>query len=312
MLYRGAAARKPPRSAPEKDDMSTEDAKIKNIAGVIKKTVYRLLFSNESFSLCFFNLNGKIPWSEGYNVYKKRFILKAIESDLNFDRLPQGYGYRIDERAVEYPWLFSRLNDGFEYLLDAGSFLNFDYILSNSKMKNKKIFISTLAPESSSFWNKGISYIYEDLRRTCYRDALFDTIVCCSTLEHVGLDNTMLYTGDTEKNENKTRTYLNVISEFKRILKPGGRVFITVPYGKNLNFKWFQVFDGAMIDDAVKTFDGSSASISYFIYKNDGWSMCEKTAADGNEDFFDIHTSSKYYPDYLAFSRAIACVELKK
>ncbi|HOT77534.1 MAG TPA: methyltransferase domain-containing protein, partial [Candidatus Wallbacteria bacterium] len=285
---------------------------IKKAVGKAKNLAYRFFLSNENFKLWLFNFKGKIPWSEGYNVYKKRFICQSIEANLNFNKLPQKYGYRIDERAVEYPWLFSRLNDGFEFLLDAGSFLNFDYILSSGKLKDKKIFISTLAPESSSCWDKGISYIYEDLRSTCFRDEFFDTIVCCSTLEHVGLDNTLLYTGDMDKKENKTDTYLDVISEFKRILKPGGRVFITVPYGKNINYKWFQVFNSAMVEDIVKTFNGSTSSVSYFMYKNDGWSMCDKQSADGNEDFFDIHTSAKYFPDYLAFSRAIVCIELKK
>jgi len=45
--------------------------------------------------------------------------------------LPDRYGYRLDERAVEYPWLFSRLNIEKRLLLDAGSTLNFQYLLFN-------------------------------------------------------------------------------------------------------------------------------------------------------------------------------------
>jgi ubiquinone/menaquinone biosynthesis C-methylase UbiE len=42
-----------------------------------------------------------------------------------------------------------------------------------------------------------ISYVYGDLRNTILKDQCFDEIVCISTLEHIGMDNTMLYTKDS-------------------------------------------------------------------------------------------------------------------
>ena len=130
-------------------------------------------------------------------------------------RTGEGYGLKLDERIVEYPWLFSRLpREEGGWLLDAGSILNYDYILAQEKLRNKKLFISTLAPEARNYCRKGISYVFEDLRDACYRDGGHTSylIVSLSTLEHVGLDNTLLYTDDPSKKENLRDAYLSEFS----------------------------------------------------------------------------------------------------
>src|SRR3954452_702969 len=51
--------------------------------------------------------------------------------------------------------------------------------------------IVTLAPEAAAYWSRGISYVYGDLRDLPYRDGYFDTVVCISAVEHVGMDNSV-------------------------------------------------------------------------------------------------------------------------
>lgn len=176
---------------------------------------------------------GYIPWTRGYEQYK----WDAIETEITTGSFnnhvgTSKYGYRIDERIVEIPWFMSRLPHGKSRLLDAGSALNHKPILTQPVISEKKLFISTLAPEPKNFLNLGISYIYEDLRETCFRSEYFDHIACISTLEHVGLNNTMLYTNDLEKREEDANGYIPLINVFHSILKPGGKLFITVPFGK--------------------------------------------------------------------------------
>jgi hypothetical protein len=64
-------------------------------------------------------------------------------------QLSNRHGEFIDERVVEYPWFISRLNEEKTRLLDAGSILNYSYILQHPKIKNKDITIITLEPEFS-------------------------------------------------------------------------------------------------------------------------------------------------------------------
>jgi SAM-dependent methyltransferase len=257
-------------------------------------------------------LLGKKPWKLGYVPYKFSQINSAInESNLDMSVIPNGYGFRLDERIVEYPWFFQALPEASGRLLDAGSILNYSYLLKHTKLQNKDVFISTLAPEQSASWSRGISYVYEDLRDSCFRNDYFDWVTSLSTIEHIGLDNTMLYTSDEEKRESDSHGYLAAIHEFHRILKPGGKLFISVPFGQAQVRGWFQVFDSLMVDKIVKAFSPSSKRIDYFKYEAEGWVNSDREAAE-NATYFDIHTESEYGADYAAASRAVVCLELTK
>ena len=87
----------------------------------------------------------------------------------------------------------------------------------------------TLAPEKYCQWYDGFSYVYGDLRDTFFRDQTFDIVICVSTIEHIGLDNTLLYTSDRQHDERDETGFLAAAREFKRILKPGGTCYVTVP-----------------------------------------------------------------------------------
>lgn len=266
----------------------------------------------EGINCGLFIINGRKPWGIGYRICKQKKITEVLKGgDFNPDKLPSGFGLRLDERIVEYPWLLSRLPAEKGKLLDAGSALNFDYLLSHKKISIKNLFISTLAPETHSYWWKGISYVYEDIREMCYRNNYFDWIVSLSTVEHIGLDNTMLYTLDDSKRENNPDTYLLAIKEFYRILKPGGILYISLPFGRKKNHGWLQIFDGEMVDILISDFSPTSIIENYFKYEADGWHASSREKSE-NETYFDIHHQKTYDDDYAAAARAIVCLELVK
>src|SRR5688572_16844446 len=57
--------------------------------------------------------NGRIPWSPGYIEHRTECLARTLEDKVllqrfrESDQLPSGYGYRMDERVVEYPWVLS-------------------------------------------------------------------------------------------------------------------------------------------------------------------------------------------------------------
>ena len=259
-----------------------------------------------------FEMTGKRPWRFGYSPYKQREIARVLENG-GFDpmTLPPGYGFRLDERIVEYPWFFSRLPDSKGLMLDAGSVLNHGYLLRQPKLASKQIFISTLAPEVNCFWRRGISYVYEDVRRSCFRDNQFDWIVSLSTIEHIGMDNTMLYTADATKREDETASHLVAIKEYSRMLKPGGTLYVSVPFGKHLNYGWFQIFDADMVDRVIDTFGPKRLNEFHYRYEPSGWVVSTRQQS-ANATYFDIHKTRQYDPDYAAASRAVVCLELVK
>jgi hypothetical protein len=140
---------------------------------------------------------GRKPWTIGYGEYRRR-LLRQILTDPDLLRrfresvaLPSGFATRVDARMVELPWALSRIANRDARLLDAGSSLNHRVVLEAPSMRRKKVTIMTLAPEPECYCSAGVSYCYGDLRETPFLDEYFDEIVCISTLEHIGKDNSM-------------------------------------------------------------------------------------------------------------------------
>jgi len=269
--------------------------------------------------------HGQKPWSRGYHDFLWQLVEKTINnSDLinrfkNSFGLPTLYGKNIGERIIEYPWLISNLPEEPKTLLDAGSTLNYSEIMNHKKLNNKKIIIVNLSHEDYCFWQKDISYLFADLRQLPFLDNCFDIITCISTLEHVGMDNTMFYTDDPKHKESKSRDYLKVILELKRVLKSGGTLFITVPFGRYQNLQYLQQFNQDMIKQVIETFNGKTTSIDYYRYTKDGWNISNADECMDME-FFDIHqtkyrnknSNKDYDPDFAAAARAVACIKLTK
>ena len=222
--------------------------------------------------------------------------------------LPPGYGVRLDERVVEYPWVLSRLDESANLLLDAGSTLNWRDLLSLPILASRSIVVCTLAPESV-FSRANVSYIYGDLRSTILRDDLFDEIVCISTLEHIGLDNTLIYTRDGRYKESRPFDYRDALCEFRRLLAPGGQLLLTVPYGRYQNCGWLQQFDRELLDDAIRAFDGTLLDQAFYRYTPGGWVLADAVDCVDCE-YYDIHAQPNHDPDYAAAARAVACIQL--
>ena len=259
--------------------------------------------------------SARIPWSAGYTEYKYDFIGEFINGpDLSafvVGPLPPAYGYRLDERSVEYPWFFSRLGEAERVILDAGSVLNHRQILTVDRLKGKQLYISTLFYEGRPEVTPSPSYVYEDLRHMCFRDDFFDAICSLSTLEHVGLDNTMLYTPDPAKRENEKYAYLEAVRELRRVLRPGGKLYLSMPFGTYRNHGWFQVFDAEMVDRLVEVFAPAAMDATFFRYESDQWNFSDGERCR-DDSCFDLRAGDPYEHDYLAFSRCVVCLELAK
>ncbi len=265
--------------------------------------------------LCFYyQMSGQRPWSLGYSIYKFNYIFQVIQKNLETFRrsqLPKGYARGLDERAVEYPWVFAQLKASDKIILDAGSSLNHGEILSTANLRDRQLYIMTLAYEGMCFSAQSPSYIYGDLRSTCFQSDYFDAVVCISSLEHVGMDNSF-YTGKEDRFNYQKYEYLKAITEFKRILKKGGTVYITVPYGLYKNHRWFQIFDESMIDKLQETFAPESMTTAYFKYENNQWNYADKASCQTGI-YFDVRDNTvTSNPKNLAASECIACLKLTK
>lgn len=263
--------------------------------------------------------NGKIPWSKGYHTYKWELINSSINDSkllgsLLQKRLPESFGHRVDERVIEYPWIFSKLNNVKEKILDAGSTFNFNFIVNHPTIKEKDLTILTFAPEANCFHKNRISYVYDDLRNVPFKDELFDVVVSQSTIEHIDMDNS-IYGYDIAHNDDevsKSFEYLKAVSELIRVLKPDGKLLLTFPYGKFENHGFFQQFDEEMLNKLLTLFiNRGDFNCTFFKYEEQGWRFANKKELETIVSY-NPHTGKGKQNDNAAHCRSVVCIEFIK
>ncbi len=289
---------------------------VRNLADRAHKWVYR---NHELPSLIKQYKPGvTAPWSPSYIAARNHFALQQINSPAlsglfagsgnNTGFLPEGYGVSFDERCVEWPWALANMQKEETRVLDAGSALNHWHILNLPVWEHKKLDIYTLAPEPYCAPAANISYLFGDLRSTPYKNGEFTLMISISTLEHIGMDN-QAYSGRKDHAEHDHDALFHTLSELKRIIKPGGRLLFTVPFGAYVNCKTFRQFDAALLARCREHFAPSEASEAFFLYSASGW-QAVSGAECANASYVLSDYNPKNFaiqPDLAAAARAVAC-----
>jgi len=250
-----------------------------------------------------------VPWDEVYGTTHIGLVSEAIDTPELHERfgdglpLPRDYGVALDERCVEYPWVFSQAPAG--DVLDAGSALNHAHLIDRLQRRRASLTIVTLEPETVSFPEKRVSYVFADLRRLPFRDEWFDTVVCVSTLEHVGMDN-RLYGVDEPRAGDPATELERALAELHRVLKPRGRLLATVPYGRSEDHGWFRQFGRDEVEWlAARTGDATSTTV--YAYGREGWQVSDLRRA-ARASYRDYHVDPSPAADAAVAARAVACL----
>lgn len=125
------------------------------------------------------------------------------------------------DRYIEYPWAIKELGK-----LKSGKVLD---VGSSSTVMWANFF-----PDQFSFYgvdintvspNKKVKFYQSDIRNTPFRSNFFDAVICVSTLEHIGVVG-RYHSNDDPLGDKKA------MEEITRITKKGGRLFLTIPFGR--------------------------------------------------------------------------------
>jgi SAM-dependent methyltransferase len=253
------------------------------------------------------------PWTPEYTAGHEALVAAAIDDPglpaaaAGDGPLPAGYAAGYDERAVEYPWLFGQGLGG--RVLDAGSTFNHQHILDRALPLIDDLTILTLAPEAHAFPLRGVSYVYGDVRALPFRDGWFDTVVSLSTLEHVGKDNAT-YGVEGAAAPDPDREVARAARELRRVVAPGGRILLSVPFGRREDHGWFRQFDLEDLERLIDAFAAPRHTVALFRYSRDGWQR--STAADAADlAYRDVHADPTPAEDLAAAARGVACVSIE-
>lgn len=139
-----------------------------------------------------------------------------------------------DERVVEIPWVLSRLRG--RRALEVGyAFAEPPYLAALLQAG----FDELVGVDLASVDVPGLTAVQADVRELPFESGAFDLVLCVSTLEHVGADNT----GYGLAAEDDGASRLTALREQRRVLAPGGRLLITVPCGEPGDYGWFRQDD---------------------------------------------------------------------
>lgn len=123
-------------------------------------------------------------------------------------------------RQWEYPYVFSSLESSVISaqtlrILDAGSGITFFPYYVKEKFEPAEVYccdsdqsLTALYRTINDGVSTGVAFSNADMRKTPYEDDWFDAVYCISVLEH-------------------TIDFEEIIDDFHRVLKPGGRLIVT-------------------------------------------------------------------------------------
>jgi len=170
------------------------------------------------------------------------------------------------ERVVETSWVLSRCH-GAHRLLDVGyahaSPAYLAALADPSAMQLGEVFGVDLANRSVP----GLRTAIGDLCSLPFKDAAFDVVTCISTLEHVGSDNRRYGVGRRLGQGTKR----GALTELGRVLAPGGRLHVTVPFGEYEDHGWFVQYDERAWLELIRASDLVVQESEAFRHSDAGW-----------------------------------------
>jgi SAM-dependent methyltransferase len=195
-----------------------------------------------------------------------------------------------DERVIEIPWVLARLSG--RRALEVGyAFAEPPYLAALLRAGFDELVGVDLAAADVP----GLTGVQADVRDLPFDDDAFELILCVSTLEHVGADNT----GYGLAAEDDGASRLIALRELRRVLAPAGRLLITVPCGEPGDYGWFH-------QDDVRGWTRLFTRAGFFVEEEEVYEL----TGEGWRTAPELETEGLRYGERGPAASAVLCAEL--
>jgi hypothetical protein len=178
------------------------------------------------------------------------------------------------ERNVEIPWVLS-LYRGEHHVLEVGyAYAERRYVEALRSLSIPFLVGLDLACPSDTGYLDLFTAIRADVRHPVFREGSFQLILCISTIEHIGRDNSG-YGLPAEPRSPAEAPDHQTIRQLADWLAPGGRLLLTVPFGKFEDHGWLINYDAEHLDALVKVSGLDIVSARYYEQRG-GWVACNR------------------------------------
>ena len=148
-------------------------------------------------------------------------------------------GMVTTERVIEYPFVFEVLGGIRGRVLDIGCC----HSRLPIALASRGLTVVGIDFNAYPFRHPNLRAVRGDIMRTPFKASTFDAVVAVSVIEHIGLGHyadPAAQLGDCA-----------AVAEIARVLRPGGRAVITVPFGRPITDDWKRVYDRARLSELL-------------------------------------------------------------
>lgn len=142
---------------------------------------------------------------------------------------PTGDKTLMGDREIEWAWCLAHLPESPGVVLDFGA--GNGVLSAGAAVRGHRVVAVDLEPYGFHFEMDGVEYRQGDFNDLAFEPGSFDYATVCSTIEHVGLSGGRYadLRGDADAD-------LRAAAKLARLLKPEGRVALTLPVGRDAVF----------------------------------------------------------------------------
>lgn len=140
-------------------------------------------------------------------------------------------GMVTTERVIEYPFVFQHLNGVDGPILDLGCC----HSRLPLALASRGFRVVGMDFNPYPYRHPGLRALRADIMKIPFGEGTFSAVLAVSVIEHIGIG----HYGEPEANIGDQVA----VREIARILKPGGKALITVPYGQAHTNDWMRVYD---------------------------------------------------------------------
>ncbi|MFI5283884.1 MAG: class I SAM-dependent methyltransferase [Candidatus Dormibacterales bacterium] len=164
---------------------------------------------------------------------------------------------------MEIPWVLSRYHQEARVLDIGTSNATPLYLRHLQGLRIRELHGVDLAPRRF----RKIQMHVTDVRTLPFPDSYFDLVLCVSTIEHIGLDNT-LYAVSAQPEQSGD---LATLTELNRVLRRQGRALVTAPCGQPGSYGWYRQYDVAGWKRLVSDAGFEHLALNLFEHSDEGW-----------------------------------------
>lgn len=193
----------------------------------------------------------------------RQFGLNCIRRDRRFNfQIPHPlYGEGESERCVEIPWVLSRYR-GERRVLDVGyAHAERRYFEALSALEIPILVGIDLAASVKA----DVRPLVADVRFPPVRRGSIDLVMAISVIEHIGRDNSSYQVGCNDSSD--ANGDFKAVRELAALLRHGGRLLLTLPFGVAEDHGWFIQYDEARLAALVGASGLTLMEADFYCYQ---------------------------------------------